>query len=147
MSGWVCSHVLAAAAIKQHLNIDEIQAGIPHRRRPGRPRKELRCLVRDSLEAAEGDDTRSTGPTARLKRHLEKYPSEAIGYKSLHRFKTSLPESPKEFQISCFSGVVTSVQADNKPVTWTITFTDADSHDVEVDELVTDITMATSRHI
>ncbi|KAI9987716.1 hypothetical protein PInf_023760 [Phytophthora infestans] len=134
MSGWVCSHVLAAAAIKQHLNIDEIQAGIPHRRRPGRPRKELSCLVRDSLEAAEGDDTRSTGPTARLKRHLEKYPSEAIGYKALHRFKTSLPESPKEFQISCFSGVVTSVQADNKPVTWTITFTDADSHDVEVDD-------------
>ncbi|KAF4143189.1 MULE transposase domain-containing protein [Phytophthora infestans] len=147
MSGWVCSHVLAAAAIKQHLNIGEIQAGIPHRRRPGRPRKELSCLVRDSLEAAEGDDTRSTGPTARLKRHLEKYPSEAIGYKALHRFKTSLPESPKEFQISCFSGVVTSVQADNKPVTWTITFTDADSHDVEVDELVTDITMTTSRHI
>ncbi|ETP42170.1 hypothetical protein F442_10921 [Phytophthora nicotianae P10297] len=44
-SGWICSHELVAAAINRHLNLAEVQAGIPHRRLPGRPRKELNSLI------------------------------------------------------------------------------------------------------
>ncbi|KAE9039334.1 hypothetical protein PR001_g7542 [Phytophthora rubi] len=146
-SGWVCSHVLAAASINEHLNLKEVQAGIPHRRLPGRPRKELSCLIRDTLEASEAEDAVFKGPAARLKRHLKKYPTEAIGYKALHRFTTSLPETRGQFQTSCFDGFVSSVQAADDPVTWTISFTDGQTHDVLLDEIVTDLTLATTRQI
>lgn len=146
-SGWVCSDVLAAAAINKHINLDEIRAGIPHRRRPGRPREELSCLIRDNVGATDDDNAVVSGPAGRLKRQLTKYPTEAIGYKALHRFATSEADAPEQSQLSYFCGMVTSVQAEEDPITWNISFSDGNTHDVTIDEIVADLTMATSRLI
>ncbi|ETL37712.1 hypothetical protein L916_10642 [Phytophthora nicotianae] len=125
-SGWICSHELVAAAINRHLNLAEVQAGIPHRQR---------------------ENAVYAGPRGRLRRHLAQYPTEAVECKALHHFLTSSSEAPAETHGSCYTGCVTSGQLEADPIKWTISFSDGQTHDVILDELIADLTMATSRHI
>ncbi|ETL90865.1 hypothetical protein L917_10542 [Phytophthora nicotianae] len=64
-----------------------------------------------------------------------------------HNIQLKQLEAPAETHGSCYTGCVTSGQLEADPIKWTISFSDGQTHDVILDELIADLTMATSRHI
>ncbi|ETM44158.1 hypothetical protein L914_10584, partial [Phytophthora nicotianae] len=64
-----------------------------------------------------------------------------------HNIQLKQLEAPAETHGSCYTGCVASVQLEADPIKWTISFSDGQTHDVILDELIADLTMATSRHI